>query len=542
MGLFTPENVASLNGVAAKGATERLYGLGSVLLGGLVIYYIGLSVYRLYFHPLAKIPGPPLMAISDVPFQFQCYVQGIFAKRAVSIHAKYGNIVRVGPDRLAVDASVGWTDIYAHRQGGTETEFVKVEGFFGPPPNPSMIAAPTREEHRRQRRALAHAFSDAAMHEQEPIITYYVDLLIRRLSEEAQSGSYPDLVKWFNYVSFDIIGDLALSDSFRALESGKGHPWITSLFKSVKGGSYNRALAATMPLLLPLAGLDLTGAIKAFFYTRNYAFEKARARMAKGADYGKTDLIGADGNPVVRRDFIGYMMRENTDKQRLTPAEIEFNAETLVIAGSETAATCMATLAYCLNLPENRQWLDAVVSEVRGHFKREADVQLNSVGASMLPILHACIEEALRIHTPGAEVPPRVSPGAVVGGKYIPKDTILHVFQGATYLNPEHFLEADKFRPQRFLSPSHPLYEPRFAKDNMAVFKPFSYGPRDCIGKNLAYTEMRLILARMFLRFDFVDVHPSFENWLTDQRCYSVWEKSPLMIKIRERTDLELKA
>lgn len=75
----------------------------------------------------------------------------------------------------------------------------------------------------------------------------------------------------------------------------------------------------------------------------------------------------------------------------------------------------------------------------------------------------------------------------------------------------------------------------------MGAFKPFSNGPRDCIGKNLAYTEMRLILSRGFLRFDFESLQPESENWLSRQRAYTLWDKPPLKIKLKERTDLELK-
>jgi cytochrome P450 len=32
--------------------------------------------------------------------------------------------------------------------------------------------------------------------------------------------------------------------------------------------------------------------------------------------------------------------------------------------------------------------------------------------------------------------------------------------------------------------------------------QPFSYGPRNCIGRNLAYVEMKLIIARLVWTFD----------------------------------------
>jgi len=66
--------------------------------------------------------------------------------------------------------------------------------------------------------------------------------------------------------------------------------------------------------------------------------------------------------------------------------------------------------------------------------------------------------------------------------------------------------------------------------------KPFSYGPRDCLGKNLAYAEMRLFVARVTLRFDW-ELQPGQEKWIDNQTINGTWLKTPLMVKFRERVD-----
>jgi cytochrome P450 len=73
----------------------------------------------------------------------------------------------------------------------------------------------------------------------------------------------------------------------------------------------------------------------------------------------------------------------------------------------------------------------------------------------------------------------------------------------------------------------------RFNKDNKAVVQPFSMGPRNCIGQNLAKAEMRLVLAKMIWHFDMELADPK-DDW-TRQRIYGLWDKNPLMVKLSSR-------
>ena len=49
---------------------------------------------------------------------------------------------------------------------------------------------------------------------------------------------------------------------------------------------------------------------------------------------------------------------------------------------------------------------------------------------AQLPYLMACIEETLRLYPPAVEVAPRVSPGAEVEGKYVPKGVSTIIIRG----------------------------------------------------------------------------------------------------------------
>lgn len=135
----------------------------------------------------------------------------------LDLHRRYGEVVRIAPNELAFANSAAWRDIMGHRAHGAD-EFEKWDGFYRPVEGmPADIVNAPREEHGALRRTLAHGFSDRSMRDQQPIIKGYIDLLIRRLHENSSSGAGAspralDLAAWYNYTTFDVIGDLAFGE------------------------------------------------------------------------------------------------------------------------------------------------------------------------------------------------------------------------------------------------------------------------------------------------------------------------------------------
>lgn len=76
------------------------------------------------------------------------------------------------------------------------------------------------------RRNLAHAFSAKALREQEGVVLRYVDRWVEQLGRLGwgEGGRGVNAVEWFNWVTFDIIGDLAFGEGFGAVEEGKIAP------------------------------------------------------------------------------------------------------------------------------------------------------------------------------------------------------------------------------------------------------------------------------------------------------------------------------
>lgn len=156
--------------------------------------------------------------------------------KVLDLHLKYGPIVRVAPNFLLINHPYAVNDIRGHRKFG-QPEHGKDP--IRQVPNIHNIIGANREDHTRYRRSLAHGFSHQAMLEQEPIISGYVDQLMDRLKRDCDNGTQPiDMVRWFNFTTFDIIGDLSFGESFDCLQNSDYHPWVEIIFQSVKNLVY----------------------------------------------------------------------------------------------------------------------------------------------------------------------------------------------------------------------------------------------------------------------------------------------------------------
>ena len=61
--------------------------------------------------------------------------------------------------------------------------------------------------------------------------------------------------------------------------------------------------------------------------------------------------------------------------------------------------------------------------------------------------------------------------------------------------------------------------------------KPFSDGPRNCLGKTLAWLETKVILARILYNFD-LELCEESKGWLEGQKSIIFWDRPQVMVKL----------
>ncbi|RDA84369.1 hypothetical protein CP532_2590 [Ophiocordyceps camponoti-leonardi (nom. inval.)] len=482
----------------------------------ILAYRLALCVHRIFFHPLSRFKGPWYLSASYIPHLIQNCVTGTWVDVIPKLHRKYGPIVRIGPNHLSIDGSLAWTQVFLYRDG---REYLKQPGFHGPQGQHSIIGAPSTRKHRSHRRQLARGFNEQAIIDQESVVSGYVDKLVRQISHDSERGEAVNVVDWFKFLTFDVIGDLTQCESFQCLDKKRFHDLALMIFTAIRGNGIRRILLAYTTWEAPPWVLKRVPIVKWFLQVEAWIFQRARARISLG-------VRGKDG----RSDFFSQMLSPRDGEEVMTEQEMLANALLLIVAGGDTAATALSGLFFYL--AQNRKAYDTLAEEVRGRFKEKAEIGFRS--CATLPFLNACVQETMRLYPPSPEIPTRVSPGDVIDGREVPAGTLINVYASATGRNPSHFSEPDLFRPERWLPPTHALYDPTFRDDDLSVSKPFSYGPRDCLGQSLALHEIRLTAARLLFHFDF-EMVPGQEGWKSGQRMFVVWEKPPLFIRFRRR-------
>ena len=368
------------------------------MLAQWTLYFGGQIIYNAYWHPLANFPGPKLRASTSLPYYWAIWL-GIEPFTVKKLHDHYGHVVRISPDTLSFNTAQAWKDIYGLRPGRVQLSKNTVlheNGFTRP-----LNGIVDDNEHSRMRGLLSPAFSERAIREQEPLIMGFVDLLIQRLKTQTQgsTGGEVDIVEWYNFITFDIIGDLTLGQPFDSLKAGKYHVWITNIFKGIKKLNWLVIVKAYPLLEATLHGFVwlYPAAMEGLLVHREYTKVAVQKRLAT-----KTD----------KKDFMSFFSRGLRDD------ELEANALLLLLAGSETSATALSGLTYYLLT--HKSALDKVCNEVRGAFQSEGDITFKSV--SRLPYLNAVIEESFRIYptVPSTHSRFAIPEGIVIDGQFVP--------------------------------------------------------------------------------------------------------------------------
>lgn len=157
---------------------SKLLALVSILL---ISYLASLSIYRLFFHPLAKIPGPRRAALTHwYQIYYDVYLRGRFLWYLADLHKQYGPIVRIGPNEVHILDPEFYHVLYTTGSQKRHKNYFALAGFGLPD---AVLGTEDHDVHRMRRAALAPYFSTKAIGSMEPVLHEKLEMLAGRIAE-----------------------------------------------------------------------------------------------------------------------------------------------------------------------------------------------------------------------------------------------------------------------------------------------------------------------------------------------------------------------
>jgi cytochrome P450 len=389
------------------------------------------------------------------------------------LHQRYGPIVRVTPNEVAINDPASFKEIHKIGSGFHKTNWYEYLNTNGAGKCPGVFNMTNPKEHASRRKLLARGFSQRYLREQwENVVREKVDLAVARIKADATSGT-ADVLKWWTYLATDVSAHLMFGESFHMLESGERVPYIVALEKA----TICSAISWELPLVYWIGRSLPFAAMRNIFYANSVLLEQGRlaVKNSKSQEFGTSNIFATAVSEAEKGDGT------------LTDEDIQTEAGNLIVAGADTTGITLTYLTWCvLKQPLLQKALEEEISN--------ADATLTDTSLEKLPILNAVIEETLRLYGAAPATLPRLAPkgGATFADHFIPAGTIVGTQSYSLHRDPLSFPNPDKFDHTRWMPPNElsPLAK--------AVFSPFGAGSRVCIGIHLARMELRLAAAQFF--------------------------------------------
>ncbi|KAI8931307.1 hypothetical protein NX059_011649 [Plenodomus lindquistii] len=453
------------------------------------------ALFRVYFHPIAHVPGPLVPKLTSLWLHYHAYV-GDEATSVHLLHQQYGPYVRVSPNEVDISDADAIAPIYVSRGGFPKAACY---GNFDIDGHKTIFSTTSAHYRAPRAKAVVPLFSTNALRENERAIVACVDRMVERLQEEAQTKKPVNVLNLTRSLAVDAVS--------------------THLFRE----NYN-SVSEQGPTLSVSAFVDAFVAVGRFFYLPNKVFVWLEWAVSKWASNHETAVSMMLVDKFVHTVLANSTAKSTTYPGRLLAAgiqdeEVKAQCKDLLFAGTDSTGMNLATIMRFLAMaPDKYDRLRAEVNDNIALGENAQDVRA-------LPYLNAIVKEALRISMANPTRLPHVVPpgGWMFKGIYFPASTIVGCSAYELHFNPSVFSQPQAFEPERWLQATEEMTKYWFA---------FGAGSRACIARNLATMELQIATGRLAQTNvlkgakavpDEVEIYEWFNSKVKGERVDLIW-------------------
>ncbi|KAL0932413.1 cytochrome P450 [Colletotrichum truncatum] len=444
--------------------------LFSVVLYWAAFYLLARYLYRAFFCPLAKFPGPKLAGMTKLYEAYHVLVKDDWLQNLELLHATYGPVVRIGPNELH------FVDHKFCLEYHKRPDLLKCDNYYGLL-DKLLGGLANPKVHMQRAAAIRPVFSGQTLAQFTPSLDNYLGSLHSRLSDVSEHGEAVNLTHYLWAFTNDVMISYIIEENYgflKVFDLAKIHD-MTRGFSAID-------LATVLRCVPPVKKMfDIFPAVRAY------------------SPLGWLDcLIKTHLKPIIRT-----WDQENSHESVLARIFNEVDNETLAIRESSQAIfigneSLLSNLTFLLHhLIQNpdcvkkiRNELDTLDLGLYGHrVWRDPKVL-------QLRYLDAVCKESMRLSSPSWHRQPRQSQTPVeYQDMIIPPMTSMSFTLKLLEHDPDIYPEPNLFKPERWLG---------FGEDSKDLRNrgvAFGTGTRTCLGQHIAQKVLRKAVACLVYNF-----------------------------------------
>ncbi|KAL6872764.1 cytochrome P450 [Trichoderma novae-zelandiae] len=406
------------------------------------------ALHGLATDPLRHIPGPLIARLTPVWYWYIVW-KGIECRVVAALHGKYGPVVRIAPNEVAISDGAAVPPIYIDNGGFPKNPAYRnfdINGF------PTLFSV-TDHAHRAVRaKAVAPLFAQQTINSSKPAMRRIIEATISEVERrKSLAGGRPvDLLNLFRCLAMDVLTEYLVGECFNSVGSER--------------------LSAT-------AFVDGFAAGGRFFYlpTRLFTFadhcaaklDRSQVSVATSIDTVHRFAAKVVDNSIARGEgetYQGRLLKAGISREETIAQIVD-----IMFAGTDGIARVLAV--FCWHMAQAPDIYERAFKEVMQH---------PDTDARSLPHLSGAVKEAARLALANPTRLARIVPSGglrVPGLPSIPVGTSVGIGAYALHLNPQVFPTPYEFLPERWLECT-----PEMLRDSFY----FGKGPRQCIARNFA--------------------------------------------------------
>ncbi|KAM6570291.1 hypothetical protein CsatB_018276 [Cannabis sativa] len=342
-----------------------------------------------------------------------------------------------------------------------------------------------------QRKLASHEFSTRSLREfvVKTLEEEVSERLIPLLENAAQNDTVLDLQDLLKRFAFDTICKVALGHDPCCLDTSRPVPSLFRAFDTAAEISAKRS-TSTVALLWKMKRFFRFGSEKKLRDAIEIVHESVSEIITK-----KRKLILEDENKG-GGDMLSRFLMAGHDDEVVRDMVISF-----VMAGRDTTSAAMTWLFWLLS--QNSKAEKLLLNEVNRSCSNSNNVALNYDSLQEMSFLKACLCESMRLYPPVSwDSKHAANDDVLPDGTVVKKgDRVTYFPYGMGRLEELWGENCGEFKPERWL-----LEDDETGRVLKAVspfkFPVFQAGPRVCLGKEMAFTQMKYVVASVLKRFE----------------------------------------